>query len=116
MRKVLVFGGAAIVLGVCLVLPVALNSQASGAQASTVVSPAASHAESQSAAVVANEPRAVAPSAKKSTATEAQAGALLLAGRRVDALALYRELARSTNSTTGIEAMAEVLSQEVPSP
>lgn len=127
MRKAIVFGGAAIVLGVCLVLPVVGNKRRSGAVGSRHAEPPTPIAESQAHANAPGRNTEVgsefAPTrgtlatsalAPISTTTEAEAGALLLAGRRSEALALYRELARSSKPTAGIEAMVEVLSQHVP--
>tara|TARA_R110002073_G_scaffold336104_1_gene530344 strand:- start:31120 stop:31269 length:150 start_codon:yes stop_codon:yes gene_type:complete len=48
--------------------------------------------------------------------TEQQAGTILLEGRRREALAMYRELANSSKSTPGVEAMVEVLTQKVATP
>lgn len=45
--------------------------------------------------------------------SEAQAGALLLSGHRVQALASYRELAQMPGAHAGIEAMVIVLEQKV---
>lgn len=132
--KAVLFGGAAIVLGVCLVLPASGQSKSTAmipnvaASASSPLAAIAAIAadsaaaippksdaglsESPVAAEVIAAPAATSPRAETS-ATEEQAGAMLLAGRRSDALALYRELANSSQTTRGIEAMVEVLSQKV---
>ncbi len=130
MHKAVLLGGAAIVLGLCLVLPAAGQSQSTAAMPKTAESASSPFAalanagdSAQAAAssrdagslespVAADEPGATIYRTETS-ATEEQAGALLLAGRRSDALALYRELANSSQTTRGVEAMVEVLSQKV---
>ncbi len=162
-RKSLVIGGAAVVLGICLALPASgtTKNAESVAPSKDAVSralpadtrqPQASSNTATSPPADADQTRAVAslrtlPSTASSTAptprattiaeapttsglakpkadpdvarvnethvTEEQAAAMLLAGRREQALAMYRELANSSRSTTGIQAMREVLEQKV---
>ena len=132
--KAVVLGGAAIVLGVCLVLSASGHAETtkvmpSGAESASSPLAAIAATASDTAPVIAPSGDAglaeasVAPEASaasvgtlsraETSATEEQAGAMLLAGRRSDALALYRELANSSQTTRGVEAMVEVLSQKV---
>ena len=120
------YGCVAILLGVSLVLPVVETSQDSeAAPTSDAVAPRKpdlekeSQAESVDGARAAMEtstealPQAQATSASETDVSEKDAGAMLLAGRHSDALALYRELAQSRKTSPGIQAMVEVLTQKV---
>ncbi|MCP4446823.1 MAG: hypothetical protein GY811_15965 [Myxococcales bacterium] len=120
-RRAIAYGGVAITLGVSLVLPVSGDSKRS--EAASV--PSAEQPEDRSALSPVMPPtdaprespataqRPEVSPAQPTSATEEQAGAMLLAGRRVEALALYRELAMSPSTTPGIEAMVEVISQKI---
>ena len=134
LRKVLFVGGAAMVLGVCLILSMTGTSKqaeaetqqsAKAAKAPAEPLPAAEPlpgAEPLPAARLAAAPIADASPDSKNTpatataVTEQQAGTMLLEGRRKEALAMYRELANSSKSTPGIQAMLEVLTQKVATP
>ncbi len=124
--KTMFYGCVAILLGVSLVLPVVETSQDSeAAPTSDAVAPRKpdlekeSEAESVDGARAAMEtstealPQAQATSASETDVSEKDAGAMLLAGRHSDALALYRELAQSRKTSPGIQAMVEVLTQKV---
>ncbi len=116
LRRRIVYGVSAVVLGVCLALamsdenrsesskaPVASEVSAQDSDAGRDPTARPSHSQAAEAATVARE----------TEMTEAIAGAHLLAGRHTEALAAYRDLAASSKATPGVEAMASVLSQKV---
>jgi len=113
----------AIALGVSLVLPVS-GATESSASASTTASvdgeaPAALTAVSSEIGSAQTPPSVLTdveesppPASPLPSSSEEEAGALLLSGRRIEALGAYRSLA-SDHPTPGIEAMVEVLQQKV---
>ncbi len=114
MRKIAVFGGAAIVLSVSLLLPL---SGGAGASQAASIPPAVTEEVSSAQAERVPELEQAQPSLRPldPSITEERAATLLLQGRHHEALALYRQLANSPKRSPGIEAMAKVLSQNVES-
>ncbi len=116
-RKIAIFGGAAIVLSVSLLLPLSGgggDSQAASIPASAVTQEVAS---TPTESVQETEPAKPLPSLSPPdpSITEERAATLLLQGRQREALTMYQKLANSSKQSPGIEAMARVLSQKVES-
>lgn len=122
LRPILMGAAGLLVIGLVMVLP--LSGPSAGGQPAAAESAQGeeSNAAEASDALVApklpelSEEKAGDTSPSFSEATEEQAAALLLDGRRQEALEIYQELSKEEDASPGIEAMVVVLSQKVDTP
>jgi hypothetical protein len=130
LRPVLILAAGLLVIGLITVLPLSSPSASSQSNAAETtqeqVAPVTKKSrapKAQPAAETVNETIETPTDTVKeddsgsveTLVTEEQAATMLLSGRRADALALYRELARESDAP-GIEAMIIVLSQKGSTP